>query len=360
MNKNKVIQKNIIEIKEKATLVITEDFLNQVKYVCNAISEVEWSGLIYFTTEGEPKNLSTFKVTPYYIHLMDKGTQGSTEFDDDGSQVELYKAVPELDPFEGNGYKYGKIHSHNTMDVFHSGTDMQDLQDQSEAYSPYYLSVIVNNFMDIEAKMSFIAEIPIQKINPLNFKGSKWELPSKKVLVTIDFDLVMPESSISIPEALKERTEKIIEEAKTVKWSGGYGYNQIGNGWEENDWETNVNKAVNFSTEDYRIKNAKTSLKSWLLDYFIKNPNPHFLQTGKKIEHVIAVFDELNSDELNSLVKAFIVHFNALGDWSRQNFVLLMEEGLEESNGNTSAFYGDEENIEILFEAIWNQIKLVD
>ncbi len=110
-----LIQRPLIEIKEEGTLIITEHFLNQLKYVCSKISEVEWSGLVFFTTTGEPKDLKSFAITPYYIHLMDKGTEGSTEFDDDGSAKELYETMPELDPFEGTGYRYGKIHSHHTM-----------------------------------------------------------------------------------------------------------------------------------------------------------------------------------------------------------------------------------------------------
>lgn len=52
---------------------------------------------------------------------------------------------------EGNEHleecRIGHIHSHNTMGVFFSGTDWGELEDNAPNHN-YYLSLIVNNFMD--------------------------------------------------------------------------------------------------------------------------------------------------------------------------------------------------------------------
>ena len=71
----------LIEIKETATFVVTEAFLSQVKYLNSRINEVEWSGIIYYTTEGSPQDLATFKIIGYYIHLMDKIRRTTNDFE---------------------------------------------------------------------------------------------------------------------------------------------------------------------------------------------------------------------------------------------------------------------------------------
>jgi len=347
---NKIISRSLIEIREDAVLVITDQFLNQVKYICSKISEVEWSGLLFFKTEGEPKDLENFKVVPYYIHVMDKGSTGYTEFDDDGSAKALYEAMPELDPFEGNGYRYGKIHSHNSMGVFHSATDMQDLQDQAGAYSQYYLSVIVNNFMDIEAKMAFVAEIPVQKINPIGFKGASWQLPKKEVLVTIDFEIENTSVNISIPEALKTRIEEVIEEAKPAAWRGnGRGFHMGHNihgtgmlGMYEDEEDDEYNGYGKQDISNYRGTQGKIVIRDFLHDFF-----------EDKVP-MTDVFDALDASPpiiADKIIKKFILKFNALGDWSRQNIIMFIEDAeLPEKDSNQTSLY----------ESIWNTVKLVD
>ena len=353
---NTVLKRPLIEIREEGTLVITEEFLNQLKYVCSKISEVEWSGLIFFTTEGEPQDLSTFKVTPYYIHLMDKGTSGYTEFDDDGSAKELYEAMPELDPFEGNGYRYGKIHSHNTMQVFHSGTDVQDLQDQAGAYQEYYLSVIVNNFMDIEAKMAFVAEIPDQSITPKGFKGMDWKLPKKDVLVTVDFDVEMGGADLTIPEALKDRLEEI-SVYKVPAYDnihGGYYGGHCNRGGGQNMLPShNLGHGIDDTIDDnlgyedtdmeeYRNTQAKIALRNFFHDCF-----------DKKVE-MSKVFEEvcnLSPMEVNDIQKETVTWFEKLSDWQKQNVVMYISD-VEIKKG--------EENLEQVYEAIWESVKLTD
>ena len=89
MEVDKVIRRTVIDIGTNATVEITAAFMDQMKYLCSEISYVEWSGYVFFSVEGNPKNLDKFKIIPYYIHAMDKGTGGATEFDDDGSLVDF-------------------------------------------------------------------------------------------------------------------------------------------------------------------------------------------------------------------------------------------------------------------------------
>ena len=340
MDTNKVIIRPLIEIKEEANLIITEGFLSQIKYICSKISEVEWSGIVYFKTEGEPKDLVNFKVIPYYIHVMDKGDQSYTEFDDDGSAKALFEAMPELDPFSGEGFRTGKIHSHNTMSVFHSGTDMQDLQDQASAYAQYYLSIIVNNFMDIEAKMAFVAEIPDQRINPKGFVGAKWQLPAKEVLVTVDFAIEAPATDITIPEVLRDRVDEVIDKSKVSTGRnvhmgmGGLGLNDY-----EDEYDTLNNGFMTKDVTTYRSDQGKIVIRNFIHDYF-KDEVP----MGEVFEAVEAAPPEMMHD----LNEAFVEHFKGLGNWSKQNIISFIDE-VETPDVNS--------NIMSLYESIWATLK---
>lgn len=328
-----ILRRPLIEIREQGTLIITEQFLNQLKYLCNKISEVEWSGLVFFSTKGEPNDLNSFIITPYYVHLMDKGTGGSTEFDDDGSQKELYEAMPELDPFAGNNYRYGKIHSHHSMEVFHSPTDMQDLQDQSEAYKEYYLSVIVNNYMDIDVKMAFVAEIPDQKIHPKKFKGMDWTLPKKEVLVTVDFDIEVEGADLVIPIALKERVEEVttyVPSYETPRW----GSSQLGLGMGDEEY------GRQYDVNEYRTAQGKIAIRDFLHTFF-----------DEKVP-ILEVYDQIESmtpTGVEALNKDVLEWFEKLGDWTKQNIILYIED----------VDLGDDEKVlKEVFETIWATIKV--
>ena len=87
---------------------------------------------------------------------MDKGTATSTEFAYDERYVNYLMNNPER-----LEWKSGLIHSHNNMAVFFSGTDEKEIETNSKAHN-YYLSMVVNNKLDIIAKVGFVAEVECQ------------------------------------------------------------------------------------------------------------------------------------------------------------------------------------------------------
>lgn len=126
---------------------------HQIQYLCKNISKVEWSGALFYTTEGSIQKPETFKITLKTILPLDMGSKAYTEYNLD----ERFMDFIEEDFEERSLWKLGHIHSHNTMDVFFSGTDMAELNDNAPAHN-FYLSLIVNNYMDFMAKVAFIAE----------------------------------------------------------------------------------------------------------------------------------------------------------------------------------------------------------
>lgn len=143
-----------------------EHFQEKVKYLCTLISEVEWSGVLFYSMEGTIQDPENCIITLEDILPMDKGTQAYTEYEFD-KRVDDYL---EEDIETRIAWHIGHIHSHNSMSVFFSGVDMSELVDNSKAHN-IYLSLIVNNALDYIAKVAFRGEVN-QVVEDLPFMAS--------------------------------------------------------------------------------------------------------------------------------------------------------------------------------------------
>lgn len=100
------------------------------------------------------RDAGKMKIVLKDILLMDRGTSAYTSFDWDEDVVAYQMDNPQV---LDEGWLIGHIHSHNTMGVFFSGTDWSELNDNCPQHN-FYLSVIVNNYHEILAKIAFTAE----------------------------------------------------------------------------------------------------------------------------------------------------------------------------------------------------------
>jgi hypothetical protein len=128
----------------------------------------EWSGLLFYKIEGSINKPESIVITPEFIHLMDIGSSTYTEYDMDETVLEAFDVYP-----DAMRLKMGHIHSHNTMGVFFSGTDMDELIDNSDGHHVYF-SLIVNNAGDVDAKLA------------INIETEETITGSKSVYYTID------------------------------------------------------------------------------------------------------------------------------------------------------------------------------
>ena len=102
---SKVSSYREIEIKEKTSLVLTKDVERKINQLCDKISTVEWSGIIFYKVEGgisDPKNMTCTIVDIYPMH---KGTGGYTEYEFGKDVLPVYEHNPELIEC-----KYGHVH----------------------------------------------------------------------------------------------------------------------------------------------------------------------------------------------------------------------------------------------------------
>lgn len=215
---------------------------------------VEWSGVLFYDTKGSIEDAENFQIIIKNILLMDKGTGGHTSFSWDGDvvsyQMKNQKAID---------WKKGLIHSHNTMNVFYSGEDWDEIYQNTPQHN-FYLSMIVNVRMEVEAKVCFMGEL--YGFNCRNEKGKEYLINPdtnrvpQKVLFTYDCDIDMPDIKVKVPKEFEDRFEVISKQPPNdSKPKTGYkvnkDYEDLKKSWYDDestryygkgDWRQDTNK----------------------------------------------------------------------------------------------------------------------
>ena len=149
-------------LETKLNLYLPDDVLIKIWKLCNYIHAVEWSGILLYTTEGTLSDPQNFKIHVKDIIPMHKGTGVATGFnynekkrDNSGIQDRHIDYVIENE--EAETWRLGLIHSHNNMNTYFSSVDLDELQENTPTYINF-LSLIVNNRNDFEARLAFVGE----------------------------------------------------------------------------------------------------------------------------------------------------------------------------------------------------------
>lgn len=201
---------------------MSQQILDKIRYLCQLISKVEWSGVLYYSVQGSIENPSEMVVTLEEIFPMDRGSAGYTAYDysDHPELFDFMIANPQI--MDGT-WKIGHIHSHHNMGVFFSSTDMDELNDNSASHN-YYLSLIINNRMDFITKIAFRGEVSVPNI-PIEYVCKKEE--GKEYIITDEIkaftrtklfvlDCIMdtPDINPNVSPEFKSRVDDIIKEAE--------------------------------------------------------------------------------------------------------------------------------------------------
>jgi proteasome lid subunit RPN8/RPN11 len=192
-------------------LKINKEVLDKIKYLCKEIPKVEWSGVLFYRVKGTITKPDSFSVYITDVLPMHKGTAAYTEYEFSQDVADYIEEDNER--FE---WKIGHIHSHNTMKTYFSGTDMSELNDNSEFHT-YYLSLIVNNFMDLTAKIAYRANTEGFSYSATDEFGNKFIKNIKKpeqLLMIHDCDIEIPENEIEVSFDFAKRVEEIIAKDK--------------------------------------------------------------------------------------------------------------------------------------------------
>jgi proteasome lid subunit RPN8/RPN11 len=161
--------------------MMPDPVLLKIKYLCKSIPDVEWSGILFYSIKGSIKKPATMQIILEDILPMDKGSKTYTEYNIDERYMEYI-----MEDESRMEWKMGHIHSHNTMNVYFSGTDMSELNDNAPSHN-FYLSLIVNNYMDFTAKVAFVGSMK-EKVKKLNYMALD-ENGQKYVIEKRDFTI---------------------------------------------------------------------------------------------------------------------------------------------------------------------------
>jgi hypothetical protein len=119
-------------------LVIPVSVERKIRILCKEIPNLEWSGILFYTTEGSFDD-GSLKIICKDILQMDEGTGTYTEFQTSPDIATYLVSHPEL----CNMYQ-GLIHSHAGFQTFFSGTDLNTLKVEGSDMA-HFVSLIVNN-----------------------------------------------------------------------------------------------------------------------------------------------------------------------------------------------------------------------
>jgi hypothetical protein len=248
-----------------------KNVLHKIQYLCKNIVEVEWSGIILYEVVGSIKKLDTLQLILKDIIPMNKGNKAFTSYafnepkrDNSGyedAHIDYMQANP-----KAMKWKIGHIHSHNSMNVFFSGTDMEELHDNAPSHD-FYFSIIVNNYMDFMAKIAFVAraqtktkKIPYialdEKGKPYTIEEVAFTIDNEKLFL-IDCVIDSPKEEITVDEAFANQVAHIIDKEKKAeevrklehenKWKTP-GHNGNGKVWQHPSKQTALDKAIAKST----------------------------------------------------------------------------------------------------------------
>lgn len=152
----------------KPEIIVSKKLLYKIHRLCQKNVRIEWSGIMFHKElEGDMSDPSGFKLEIVDMLLMDVGTHSFTSYKFDADFVRFMKKNPEYMKM-----KLSQIHSHNDMPVFFSSTDVDELKINSPNHL-YYLSLIVNNAGDMEAKIAVSRKTKSVQTTVIDYK--KWE-----------------------------------------------------------------------------------------------------------------------------------------------------------------------------------------
>jgi len=283
----------------KVPIIMSEEILNKIKYLCRNINKDEWSGALFYSIEGSIKEPLTFKIKLEDILPLDKGTSSYTEYELDDRYLDYL-----MEDEKRMNWYVGHIHSHNTMAVFFSGTDMAELNDNSPSHN-FYLSLIVNNYMDFMAKIAFVASLE-QEIKEIPYyandeNGVKYIIDRPNITLKKDkmfvynCEIISPFEQIIVEEGFDNRVKEIMK-PKAIKQFAPYSYpttttnnTPVNTGFNNGKWIPNTFAipAIN------NLENAKLAnkIKHYKIDETILS------NRSKRIKDIASIIDIKTLDD---------------------------------------------------------------
>lgn len=234
-------------------IVLSDKAWNKIQFLCKNINTVEWSGCIIYDIKGRLDQPEKLEVTVLDLIPLDKGTTSFTSYQFD---ERVLKFMIDNDYLE---YKIGHIHSHHNMKTFFSGTDLEEVNENSEHIKPY-LSIIVNNAHEFSAKLAFRMKrlsSTAYQYQDIDNRAMTLELPQENEYVAnYNCKVIIPDQMFNVDIAFLDQFKEIITPKKVEIKSKLLSNNASVSFYDDLDsmynfsTATNMNKQLEFSFDD--------------------------------------------------------------------------------------------------------------
>lgn len=277
-------------------MILPEKVVNQIKFLCSSIALVEWSGILFYSIEGSIEDPANLVITIEDILPMHKGTSTYTEYAFNEDVIDYMEENEEAE-----NWKMGHIHSHNSMAVYFSGTDWSELEDNAPNHN-FYVSLIVNNFMQFCAKVCFIAQSKETQAFTFSAKNEKGEMytyskedyeVNEQKLISYDCKIDSPVGEIAISEGFSKSVDRIIKESEvssthktTENWASGKAPIHMNAKDYGNSWQARI--AAQAAEKRRKDNLNKENDDAW---------NNHFMGTSTEDEEFSSLADAMSIDD---------------------------------------------------------------
>jgi hypothetical protein len=226
----------IILSNKKGKLFLSKDLMKQINTLHQHVGAKEWSGpVLYSIINGDINNPEGLEIEAHGMYPMDIGTPGYTEYDfNTDATMDMHDYYPEIIE---KGWRTGHMHTHHSMKAYFSGTDDQELRDNTPNHA-YYLSLIVNFEKKYVARLCVMGKREIignstsyyKNIEGKEVASNSSTQKEEDIVYAVDLDVTFeePEVDLFMAEILKMEERQRAERAKRVKnvpkssWWGGH------------------------------------------------------------------------------------------------------------------------------------------
>lgn len=339
----KIANYPIILGKDNGKLVLSSRLITQINTLHNYVGAKEWSGPVLFSIKsGDINTPEKLEIEAHAMYPMNIGTAGYTEYEFEPEETfDMHDYYPDI---MEKGWRMGHMHTHHNMRAYFSGTDDQELRDNTEHHA-YYLSLIVNFKGDYVARLCVMAKkelIGNSGIKYQNIVGeesvSTYSVKQEQDIVyAIDLDVVYEkqEDSSFMGEVTKiadraDARKKAEPVKQKTNWSNSWSNDS--SLYEGRQYDMYGQTTLDLNTED--IMDVSDSAKEFILLILSAGSSPMGYVPSKMMEADLAwnTSDDFQKDEfINSLDENFNHWYQeAFNDFTMERFEDNMEAVLEE------------------------------
>jgi hypothetical protein len=235
---------NRIVAKHKVEVLITPGLSSQISLLHNQCpTGTEWSGLLaYKITKGSVDDLENLEIRCEACFPMNFGDATFTSFEGSEAWLDFFKQFPQVNPLTKDpDWFIGKIHSHHSMQAYHSPTDTTDLYENAPKL-PLFLSLVVNYSCQPFAEIAISAEAEEKQVSRTKWSLKNWpkmgDSTIKKEVKKIPTTFVIPCSVVYEEEAWFIDQLTVVSKAKEAENKKKYQaptHNPYGRGYENAD-----------------------------------------------------------------------------------------------------------------------------